>query len=251
MAQLARLGCSAKVASDGFKVLDAMATETFDPLLVDCQMPRMDGYEVAGRIRKMEAASGCKSGRTYIVAVTAHAMLGDREKCIQSGMDDYLVKPVRQPELEAALERCAAQCLAPPEAESMGAASNNSSNSKGGFVKVAPEVQTVNFESLREVADEPAVRKELIGVYLNDSEVLYSELKAAIQKQECSKIASLAHKWWGSSAACGIEALLPSLRQIEEMGLEGSPAKAEPLVSQVREILDRVTVCLNEYVGRE
>ncbi len=101
-AQLTRLGCTSERAGNGLLALEALRRGVYDVVLMDCQMPELDGYETARRIRASHPA------RIPIIATTAHAMRGDREKCLAAGMDDYLAKPVRLPELARALLRATA-----------------------------------------------------------------------------------------------------------------------------------------------
>lgn len=98
-AQLRQLGCTAECAANGLLVLEALRRENYGLVLMDCQMPELDGYETARRIRRD------LDRRIPIIAMTAHAMRGDREKCLAAGMDDYLAKPVPLPELRQALLR--------------------------------------------------------------------------------------------------------------------------------------------------
>lgn len=99
--QLARLGCSVRVAHHGRDALDALQRETFDLVLMDCQMPVMDGYEATRILRARES----RGERLPVIALTAHAMDGAKEACLQAGMDDHLTKPVSLEQLRAALER--------------------------------------------------------------------------------------------------------------------------------------------------
>jgi CheY-like chemotaxis protein len=105
--QLAKLGYSADAVANGSEVLSAIERVSYDVILMDCQMPEMDGYEATRRIRQREARDPHRR-RQYIVALTAHALDGDRKKCLDAGMDDYLSKPIRLEELALALERRAA-----------------------------------------------------------------------------------------------------------------------------------------------
>ncbi|MEJ5369097.1 MAG: ATP-binding protein [Bryobacteraceae bacterium] len=100
---LERLGCRVTLAGDGAKAVEAAAQGEFDVILMDCQMPKMDGYEAARRIRQM----GGRMEKVPIVALTAHAMESDRRRCLEAGMSDYLTKPVSLEALRGALERAA------------------------------------------------------------------------------------------------------------------------------------------------
>jgi CheY-like chemotaxis protein len=108
LAQLRRLRYRADSAANGHEVLEALQRISYDLILMDCQMPEMDGYQTAQAIRQREkrSASPCPwKSPVHIIALTAHALQGEREKCLAAGMDDYLCKPLRQAELQAALER--------------------------------------------------------------------------------------------------------------------------------------------------
>ena len=112
--QLKKLGFAADVAANGLEVLEAIHRIHYDVVLMDCQMPEMDGYAATRRIRELEAARG--SARIWIVALTANAMQGDRDECLAAGMDDYISKPVRLPDLQEALRKAAQQGADQPQA---------------------------------------------------------------------------------------------------------------------------------------
>jgi CheY-like chemotaxis protein len=99
---LEKMGYDADVADNGREAVEALARSSYDAILMDCQMPEMDGLEAAQKIREMERERGA---HTPIIALTAYAMKGDRERCLAAGMDDYLAKPVKSKDLKAALER--------------------------------------------------------------------------------------------------------------------------------------------------
>jgi two-component system sensor histidine kinase/response regulator len=108
LGHLSKLGYRVDAVASGREVLEALNLISYDVVLMDCQMPEMDGYEATRLIRKREQSleKSCPwKSPVYIIAVTANAMLGDRERCLAAGMDDYLSKPVRAAELQAALER--------------------------------------------------------------------------------------------------------------------------------------------------
>ena len=99
---LEKLGCAVDVAEDGEEAVRATLDRAYDLVLMDCHMPRLDGFEATRAIRRREAETG---GYVRIVALTAHAMPGDRELCLAAGMDDYLPKPIKMAELAMALRR--------------------------------------------------------------------------------------------------------------------------------------------------
>ncbi len=100
---LDKCGFRSEVVTDGNEALAALAEREYAAILMDCQMPGIDGYEATREIRRRENGDG--GGHMPIVAVTAHSLAGDREKCIAAGMDDYVSKPLRAGELRLALER--------------------------------------------------------------------------------------------------------------------------------------------------
>jgi CheY-like chemotaxis protein len=106
--QLEKFGYRPDLVVDGLQAVAAVQAQPYDIVMMDCQMPELDGFEATRRIRTWEAerrAQGLEVAPLHIIAMTANAMVGDREECLAAGMDDYLTKPVRQVDLAAALAR--------------------------------------------------------------------------------------------------------------------------------------------------
>jgi CheY-like chemotaxis protein len=103
MRMLSKLGCAASAVANGAEALEAVQTQNFDVVLMDCQMPEMDGFEATRQIRQLGLTH-----RPPILALTANAMQGDRELCVEAGMDDYLTKPIELRILAEALGRWSA-----------------------------------------------------------------------------------------------------------------------------------------------
>jgi CheY-like chemotaxis protein len=115
--QLKKMGCEVEVVTNGIEVLEAWRQKKHRVILLDCQMPEMDGYEASQKIREIEREQNLP--HTYILALTACAMQGDRELCLAAGMDDYISKPVKEEELRAALARGVAAINASSEKPAM------------------------------------------------------------------------------------------------------------------------------------
>ncbi len=110
--QLLKLGITADVAANGLEALTALAERPYDVVFMDCQMPEMDGYEATRTIRRRESEPGCPwKSPMIIIAMTANAMMDDRKKCVDAGMNDYVSKPVHLNDLQSMLDRW---CPAPP-----------------------------------------------------------------------------------------------------------------------------------------
>jgi two-component system, sensor histidine kinase and response regulator len=107
---LETLGCRVDIAGSGIEAIKMLEANSYDLVLMDCQMPEMDGYEATREIRRRESRAG---GRTTIVAMTAHALPGDREKCVEAGMDDFVSKPVRRDTLAEVIDRHVMGCAQP------------------------------------------------------------------------------------------------------------------------------------------
>jgi len=216
--QLAKLGYHADTVANGNEVMEALERFAYNIILMDCQMPDLDGYETTRLIRSEH------SRPIYIIAMTANAMQGDREKCLTAGMDDYVTKPVRTEELEAALAR----------------------------YRPAPAVNPpVDFEQLRDAADhDPGEMRALTALFLEQADELMPGLATALATGAANEVDKLAHKLAGSCASCGMVALLTALRELEQMGRSGDLTRAAECHERVIATLDETRHFLNTHFSQ-
>jgi CheY-like chemotaxis protein len=234
---LETLGYGADAVVNGIEVLEALNQRHYDVVLMDCQMPRLDGYETTRRIRQRElqgAATLDRGTRIYIIAMTANAIEGDREKCLASGMNDYLSKPVRRDELKASLDRYG---LIGPTA----VAPDKRSNSAGEIL--------VDHDRLREVAHDQADQlQELIDLYLVEAGPMLDGLGQAIRSNSSGEVARIAHEFVGCSLFCGVEAFTQPLRALERLGRQGNLSGAEALLADVHHKFPHVQSAFTQLV---
>jgi two-component system sensor histidine kinase/response regulator len=238
---LQKLGYRADAVADGIEVLEALKRVRYDVVLMDCQMPQLDGYETTRSIRQLEQQRTGPfdwKAPVHIIAMTANAMQGDREKCIAAGMNDYLSKPVRRNELKAALDRHG-------EIQPIATAPEITCGSSA----TASEEVLVDIDRLRDVTDdEPDRMQELIDLYLTQAGPMLDGLNEAIQTNSSGDVARIAHKLVGSSVSCGVEAFTHPLRELERLGQEGNLSGADALFEDVRHKFPRVQNVFTEFV---
>jgi CheY-like chemotaxis protein/HPt (histidine-containing phosphotransfer) domain-containing protein len=195
---LERLGYRADVAANGLEVLDAVARQPYDVVLMDVQMPELDGLDTTRRI-----VAGWHSGaRPRIIAMTANAMSGDRERCLAAGMDDYISKPVRIEELEAALLRRGSRDEPTPEAEPPAAA-------------VVLDYGALERLTQSQGGGQACVTVEFIDLYLSEATVQVEQLACHAALGETTSLGRIAHSLKASSALLGAAALAGHCRELE------------------------------------
>ena len=204
--QLERLGYATDCVSNGREVLSALERGPYDLVLMDCQMPEMDGYQATAEIRRNEK----DSQRTIIIAMTAHAFKEDREKCMVAGMDDYLSKPVRPSQLSDLLQRWLGSS---PEQRTVPAAE--------APPRSAPMLDVEQMRSTLGM-DGPE-GAGLIRLYVDTTTQNLMELAEAVQKGQAQRIENIAHGCAGANAMVGMIRLAQLLKEMEARAQGDSP----------------------------
>ena len=223
MGLLESFGCSPVLAKDGDEAVAAVKKERFDLILMDCQMPGLDGYEASVAIRDYERELGIAA--TPIVAVTAHVLNGDRERCLASTMNDYLPKPFKVEELQEVLQRWLKKA---PAAE----VEANEDNEPA----VAPAGQTVADETLdlqilegfrhRKSRDGRSWLQRIVAAYLEEVPLLLKQLQDGVIEQRWDAVQKAAHSLKSTSANIGAQRLAQLGRDLEMACREGTIAVA-------------------------
>lgn len=201
------MGCTVRTAHDGQQALGELHAGGVDVVLMDCQMPVLDGYAATRQWRAQEATS--TRPRMPIIAMTANAMAGDRERCLQAGMDDYLSKPVELSALRSMLKRwtLGAQDIGSTEARHQWVAADEDAESSQAALD--PTV----LDELYEVIGSST--QAIIDAFLHDTPIAVQQLQAAAQEDDQEQLRALAHSLKSSSANVGAMALSSAARRIE------------------------------------
>ena len=226
---IASLGYRADVVGNGFEVLDALRRQRYDLVLMDVQMPEMDGLDATRHVRKLWPAPG----GPQIIAMTANAMHGDREICLQAGMDEYIAKPIRISDLKDAIDRwCLAHPPSPDEDLSQSLASLEAN-------QVAGE-QNPQAQMLRELGGEE-LAAELMAEFQLQVASEVTDIRQASTSGDLPEILRLTHRLKGGSTTVGAGAVTSICSEIEIAAQAGDRAKVEALVGQLDAEVKRVT----------
>jgi CheY-like chemotaxis protein/HPt (histidine-containing phosphotransfer) domain-containing protein len=215
------IGVRCTPVADGREVVPALQKQHFDLILMDCQMPEMDGYATTAAVREWERTATVRS-RIPIVALTANAMAGDRERCLSAGMDDYLSKPFTQQDLRSVIQRWFPR-----------AAARLSVNSR-------------TLESMRTMSE--SLFENVIRVYLRELPGCMENIHAAVAKNDAEALRKSAHGLKSSSANVGAERLVDICHAFELMGRSGASAQAAERIPELESESARVRSALQAAI---
>jgi len=225
---LQKRGHSVVTASNGKEALAALERERFDLVLMDVQMPEMNGFEATALIREKERTTG---RRMPIVALTAHAMKGDRERCLESGMDDYLAKPIRSAELYKVIENQ----VRPPQNEKTEGAGGPSVSIEPAFDRPA---------LLANMGGDSELLEEIVGLFLADAPRRLSAIREAVENRDGPSLRFAAHALKGSAANFRAGAVVDGARRLEEAGSNGNLEEAEQVLAELESEMQRLAPAL-------
>jgi len=229
--QLNKLGHACTTVRNGMEALEALENTTWDAVLMDCQMPVMDGYEAVEAIRRAEQAEP-GGGRTWVVGVTANAMDGEREACLRAGMDDFLSKPFQVRDLARVIARIPA-----PEGETGGAGPAIDVSLLGTLAKA----KASNGENL-------LVR--MVNLFTESGPVMLDEMDRALREDDFDTAMRCAHKMAGGCGYFGAQELYRLCTDMERVGRGGEYGMVRTLAPLIRQEYARVEVALEREGGR-
>ena len=249
---LERIGCQVDVVVNGALALDALAATHYDLVLMDCQMPVMDGFEATRALRAREG----DERRTPIVAMTANAMAGDRERCLESGMDGYLTKPVRPDELTAAVSQWLPLAAAPDEPtaeaeqrpEPAGAGAESSRDADAAGAQAPTILDRTQLDELRSLDSSTSGEfiATLIASFVSDATADYDQIRMAATDGDAMALERAAHRLKGSALNLGCIELAGAAEGLEHLGRTGSVAGAQPMVDRLGLAFDRTIDLLQQ-----
>ncbi len=236
VAMLSKIGYRADVVANGSEAVDAIARARYGAVLMDCQMPQMDGYQATMEIRRREP----ESVRVPIIAMTASAMKGEREKCLAAGMDDYLSKPL-DPEALAVILK---QWVAPAEElEDPAQAVAETSVAVAAEESPFDPVRVATFDEMV-IEGEPDAFRYLAGVLFGEATDLVQQLRKAIADGDGAAVSSIGHSLKGSAASMGAVSLADACFELEQMNAEQVGAAGPEALRRVEAELERIAAWL-------
>ncbi|WP_341733856.1 PAS domain S-box protein [Microcoleus sp. EPA2] len=241
--QLKVLGGAADVANNGEEALSMVAIEKYDIVLMDCQMPVLDGYEATARLRRLEAAA-IASGemqphqQTVVIAMTANALKGDREKCLAAGMDDYISKPISMDKLKAVLEKWSTHLRIKYQISNI---DNSPTSAEELKTDIKLDLESlVDVEHLHEITGaDLEFEREILQAFVVDTSNYLESAKQALAAGNAEALGRYAHQIKGVSATAAVR-LMPEIAAQLQRRAESQPedlAGSASLIAQLEVIL--------------
>jgi PAS domain S-box-containing protein len=226
--QLQKLGYLAEVVENGREALAALAKSRYDVVLMDCQMPELDGYEATRDLRAIEKGG---TRRTWIIAMTANSLEGDRQKCLDAGMDDYVSKPVKPEHLQAALSRFTGVRAVAQEMLETGSAGTIDASIIAGFREM-------------DVDGEESILGKLIDIFIENTPRVLEEARTAVANRMSPQLERAAHSLKGSCSNFGAERMRAACEKLEALARVGDLEHAEELIAQAEKEFEYVRLAL-------
>ncbi len=219
---LETMGLEVDVANNGQQALDLYDNKLYRLILMDCEMPVMDGFSATKRIRERE--SKLQQVLVPIIALTAHAIPGSKEKCLTSGMNDFLPKPFGLPELKSMLTKWLEVEVRDDSIQQTQLA--NGSESTGDINAIKSDWTVLSYEVfnrfyLKQKKDGSNLVSNIVTIYLDQSPALLSDLTAAVKEHDLESVRIISHTLKSSSENVGASTLAESCRMVEKMCMEG------------------------------
>ena len=231
---LEKRGYEVFLATNGREAMEAVEREPVDVVLMDVQMPEMGGLEATAAIRRRERDLGT---HVPIIAMTAHAMKGDRERCLEAGMDDYVSKPVRPADLYAAIERLVPRTVAAAPARPVAAPAAPAASGivdRGGLME--------------RLGGDVALLGEVITLYRQNCPGMMETLRVAVIKSHAAEVHRAAHGLKGMVAHFAPLDAIGALVELEAMGREGRTDGMEAVLARARDEIARLDAALDELL---
>jgi two-component system sensor histidine kinase/response regulator len=239
---LTKLGCRADLVANGQEAVEACRTIPYDLVFMDCNMPEVDGFTATQMIRKMEG----DAKHTVIVAMTANALRGDREKCLAVGMDDYVAKPVSQKALADIINEWREKTMEQPPTGIAASAQQGEAQ--------APVLDRTRLDELAELGDEedPEWVRSILQKFEEDSASRIVQLVVAAETGDARALGETAHALKGSCSNLGAARMASIAQDLQALGRSGNTADATDMVRALEQAFAQVKEAIGQYtVHRE
>jgi CheY-like chemotaxis protein len=234
-----KLGHAVVLANNGRQAIDKINAQEFDIVFMDVQMPEMDGVTATGEIRKREQTTG---GHIPIVAMTAHAMKGDKEKCLEAGMDDYVSKPIRRKDLADVIARIVERFLTEAPANGEPAAASATDANEGSRM-ILDEAAL-----LEECDNDKALLRRMVEIYDRDASGRLPRLREAVHTGSAVAVKEEAHALKGGIGTFYAKAAYDTAYDLEKMGAAGNLDNAQATLQTLESQLQSLRQKLDELI---